>query len=53
MAFFKKMMASVGIGGAKVETKLNVDGRGVPAGEVIEGIFRIEGGNMAQHEAGN
>ncbi len=48
MAFFKKMMASIGIGGAKVETILDIDGGGVPAGEVIQGTFRIEGGKVEQ-----
>lgn len=41
-------MASIGIGGAKVETELDVDPNGVSAGEVIQGRFRVEGGKVEQ-----
>ncbi|WP_080845755.1 sporulation protein [Cytobacillus gottheilii] len=46
MSFFNKMLASVGIGSAKVDTKLESD-KVMPGGEV-KGIVEINGGNTEQ-----
>lgn len=46
MSFFKKMLASVGIGNAKVDTVL--DTAQVPVGGDISGVVRIEGGQTDQ-----
>ncbi|MFS1512470.1 sporulation protein [Chengkuizengella sp. SCS-71B] len=46
MSFMKKMLSSIGIGGAKVDTILNND-EFVP-GEMIEGVVHIEGGKVEQ-----
>lgn len=46
MSFFKKMLASVGIGNAKVDTVL--DTAEVPVGGDISGIVYIEGGQVDQ-----
>ncbi len=46
MSFFKKMLASVGIGNAKVDTVL--DTAQVPVGGDISGIVYIEGGQVDQ-----
>lgn len=46
MSFFKKMLASVGIGNAKVDTVL--DTAQVPVGGDISGIVHIEGGQVEQ-----
>lgn len=46
MSFFNKMFASIGIGAAKVDTKLTTDT--FKAGETVEGIVEIIGGNVEQ-----
>ncbi|OWR31859.1 sporulation protein SpoOM [Saccharibacillus sp. O23] len=46
MSFFKKMLASVGIGNAKVDTVL--DTAEVPVGGDISGVVYIEGGQVEQ-----
>jgi sporulation-control protein len=46
MSFFNKVLASVGIGSAKVDTKLDSD-TVVPGGE-IRGVVEIQGGNVEQ-----
>lgn len=46
MSFMKKMLASVGIGSARVNTKLNQD-EFVP-GQQVSGIVEIAGGNVEQ-----
>ena len=46
MSLFKKVLSSVGIGSAKVDTVLYED-RFVP-GEVMEGVVKIKGGNLEQ-----
>jgi sporulation-control protein len=46
MSFFEQMLASIGIGSAKVDTRLK---RGqVRVGEQLEGIVHIQGGNAEQ-----
>ncbi|KAB2333548.1 sporulation protein [Bacillus mesophilum] len=47
MSFFNKMLASVGIGSAKVDTKLESDK--VMPGSEVRGIVEIQGGNTEQH----
>ncbi|MBT2677855.1 sporulation protein [Bacillus sp. ISL-35] len=47
MSFFNKVFASVGIGAAKVDTKLEKD-RVMP-GEEIRGIVQIRGGSVEQN----
>ncbi|MGD6944355.1 sporulation protein [Cytobacillus gottheilii] len=47
MSFFNKMLASVGIGSAKVDTKLESDK--VMPGSEVKGIVEIQGGNTEQH----
>ena len=46
MSFFKKMMASVGVGAAKVDTILN-SSRSAPGGKV-SGIVHVKGGSVDQ-----
>ncbi|MEJ8305647.1 sporulation protein [Saccharibacillus sacchari] len=46
MSFFKKMLASVGIGNAKVDTVL--DNAQVPVGGELSGVVHIEGGQTEQ-----
>lgn len=46
MSFFNKVFASVGIGAAKVDTKLERDT--VSPGEEIRGVVEIQGGNVEQ-----
>jgi sporulation-control protein len=46
MSFFNKVFASVGIGAAKVDTKLERDT--LTAGETVKGVVEIHGGNVAQ-----
>ncbi|MDQ0155088.1 sporulation protein [Robertmurraya andreesenii] len=46
MSFFNKIFASVGIGAAKVDTKLERDT--VAPGEEIRGVVEIQGGNLEQ-----
>ncbi|NGZ76384.1 sporulation protein [Saccharibacillus alkalitolerans] len=46
MSFFKKMLASVGIGNAKVDTVL--DSAEVPVGGDISGVVYIQGGQVEQ-----
>ncbi|MDN4494598.1 sporulation protein [Ureibacillus aquaedulcis] len=46
MAFFKKLGASIGIGSAKVDTKL--ESSSYQAGEQIKGEIEIYGGNVEQ-----
>ncbi|MCP4151522.1 MAG: sporulation protein [bacterium] len=50
MGFFKKMLSSVGIGSAKVDTVL--DKEEYAPGEMIEGVVKIKGGNTEQDIAG-
>lgn len=47
MSFFNKVFASVGIGAAKVDTKLEKD-RVMP-GEEVRGIVEVRGGNTEQN----
>ncbi|WP_243385126.1 sporulation protein [Bacillus kexueae] len=46
MSFFNKIFASIGIGAAKVDTKLSKNS--YRAGEVVEGIVEVVGGNVEQ-----
>lgn len=46
MSFFNKVFASVGIGAAKVDTKLEIET--VTPGEEIRGVVEIQGGNIEQ-----
>lgn len=46
MAFFNKALASIGIGSAKVDTKL--EKARYTAGEVMRGVVEVTGGNVAQ-----
>jgi sporulation-control protein len=46
MSFFKKMMATVGIGAAKVDTVLN--GMVSSPGGILEGVVHVKGGNVDQ-----
>ncbi|PWW30199.1 sporulation-control protein [Cytobacillus oceanisediminis] len=46
MSFFNKVLASVGIGSAKVDTKLERDT--VTPGEALKGVVEITGGNTEQ-----
>jgi sporulation-control protein len=46
MSFFNKVFASVGIGSAKVDTKLEKDT--LTAGEMVKGVVEIQGGNVEQ-----
>jgi sporulation-control protein len=46
MSFFNKVFASVGIGSAKVDTKLEKDT--LTAGEQVRGVVEIQGGNVDQ-----
>lgn len=46
MALFNKALASIGIGNAKVDTKL--EKAKYTAGDVIRGIVEVKGGNVAQ-----
>ncbi|RSK27272.1 sporulation protein SpoOM [Bacillus sp. HMF5848] len=46
MSFFNKVLASVGIGSASVDTKLS--NAAYSAGDKIEGIVEVRGGNIAQ-----
>ncbi|TKC19577.1 sporulation protein [Robertmurraya kyonggiensis] len=46
MSFFNKVFASVGIGAAKVDTKLERET--VAPGEEIRGVVEIQGGNIEQ-----
>lgn len=44
MSFFNKMLASVGIGSAQIDTKLEKDR--LKPGEMISGIIEVRGGNV-------
>jgi sporulation-control protein len=46
MSMFKKMLASVGIGAAQVDTVLERDQ--YTAGEQVQGVVKIKGGNVEQ-----
>lgn len=46
MSFFNKMLASIGVGGAKVDTKLEKSE--YIAGETIRGQVEVKGGNVQQ-----
>lgn len=46
MSFFNKMFASIGIGSAKVDTKLERDT--LAPGEEVRGVVEIQGGNIEQ-----
>lgn len=46
MSFFNKVLASVGIGSAKVDTKLETD-VAIPGGQ-IKGVVEVQGGNTQQ-----
>lgn len=46
MSFFNKILASVGIGGAKVDTRL--ESSRLYAGQEVRGVVRIEGGTVEQ-----
>ncbi len=46
MSFFNKMLASVGIGSAKVDTKLSDST--IRVGEKVKGIIEVKGGNIEQ-----
>ncbi|MGB2994369.1 MAG: sporulation protein, partial [Paenisporosarcina sp.] len=46
MSFFNKVLASVGVGNAKVDTKLNDSTFKV--GEMISGMTEVIGGNTSQ-----
>jgi sporulation-control protein len=46
MSFFNKVFASVGIGAASVDTKLEKDT--LTAGEQVKGVVEIKGGNVEQ-----
>ncbi|MFC9999470.1 sporulation protein [Nocardia sp. NPDC127526] len=43
---FKKLLASVGVGGAEVETELHTPG--VQPGGTVQGVIRLRGGKVAQ-----
>lgn len=47
MAFFNKVFASIGIGSATVDTKLEKDT--VSPGEEINGVVEVKGGNVEQN----
>lgn len=47
MSFFNKILASIGIGSAKVDTKLSQSL--IKAGEDVEGIIEIKGGSTEQN----
>lgn len=47
MSFFNKMLASVGIGSAQIDTKLEKDR--LKPGEMISGIIEVRGGNVEQN----
>jgi len=47
MSFFKKMLASVGIGSAKADTQLDTEQ--IAAGEEVSGVVIITGGQLEQH----
>ncbi|WP_405131747.1 sporulation protein [Paenibacillus sp. FSL H8-0317] len=47
MSFFKKMLASVGVGAAKVNTELHTPE--VTPGGIISGVVYIEGGDVEQN----
>ncbi|WP_010281464.1 sporulation protein [Bacillus timonensis] len=49
MSFFNKIFSSIGIGSAKVDTKLTTDQ--LRAGEKVSGVVEITGGNMEQQIA--
>ncbi len=50
MSFFKKALASVGIGAAKVDTVIESRHEsGVEAGEALQGTVQIQGGEVEQH----
>lgn len=46
VSFFNKVFASVGIGSAKVDTKLEKDS--LTSGEQVKGVVEIQGGNVEQ-----
>lgn len=46
MSFFNKLLASVGIGSAKVDAKLSDST--IKAGDKVEGIIEVKGGNIEQ-----
>lgn len=46
MSFFNKVLASIGIGAASVDTKLS--NSSIKAGEVVDGIVEVKGGNIEQ-----
>lgn len=46
MSIFNKVLASVGVGNAKVDTKLN--NSAFVAGEIISGVTEVVGGNVSQ-----
>lgn len=46
MSFFNKVLASVGVGGAKVDTKLEKSE--FTAGEIMQGVVEVVGGNLEQ-----
>lgn len=46
MSFFNKVLASVGVGGAKVDTKLEKSE--FTAGEIMQGVVEVSGGNLEQ-----
>ena len=46
MSFFNKVLASVGIGSAKVDTKLETDVS--TPGRQIKGVVEIQGGSTQQ-----
>lgn len=47
MSFFNKMLASVGIGSAQIDTKLEKDR--LKPGEMISGSIEVRGGNVEQN----
>lgn len=46
MSMFKKMLATVGIGAAKVD--LQIDNEQVAAGDIVSGVVFIQGGRVSQ-----
>lgn len=46
MSLFNKIFSSIGIGSARVDTKLSTDR--LKAGEKVTGVVEIVGGNMEQ-----
>lgn len=46
MSFFNKILASVGIGSAKVDAKLSFSS--IRVGDEVEGIIEVKGGNVEQ-----